>query len=87
VRENGGAGPAGRSGGLDNDGDGLIDCGDPDCQGAPPCIAAAPVLGSSGFIIAALVLLTVGGVALALQRRASWVRYRTVRAASKRASP
>ncbi len=67
--EDGGAGPAGCSDGIDNDGDGLIDCGDPDCLGIPPCIAPAPALGSGGLIVTALMLLGVGGAALTVRRR------------------
>jgi hypothetical protein len=50
-------GPAGCSDGMDNDLDGATDCGDLDCLGVPPCVAAAP---AAPWPIAALLLLIVG---------------------------
>ena len=57
------------SDGQDNDNDGAIDCGNVDCLGTPPCIAAAPVLGTGGLVASSLLLLGVGGAAIALARR------------------
>jgi hypothetical protein len=56
------------SDGIDNDGDGLIDCGDPDCAGDRACTAPAPVLSWPGLLAAILLL---GGVAAYRLRRAS----------------
>jgi hypothetical protein len=55
--------------GDDDDGDGLVDCLDPDCIGDPGCTAPAPALGPAGLVIGALLLLGIGGGALALRRR------------------
>ena len=62
-------GASGCSDGIDNDGDGLVDCGDPDCIGIAPCVAPAPALSSTGLILGALALLGVGAAALTLRRR------------------
>lgn len=55
--------------GADNDGDLLIDCGDPDCVGVDPCVAPAPALGPAGLVIGATTLLLIGGAALRMRRR------------------
>lgn len=54
---------------LDNDDDGFIDCGDPDCVGVDPCVAPAPALGPAGLIVGAVTLLLIGGAALRVNRR------------------
>lgn len=54
------AGPQGCSDGIDNDGDGKIDCADPDCANVPPCAAAAPALSPVMLLLLAGAL-TVGG--------------------------
>jgi hypothetical protein len=54
---------------IDNDQDGLIDCGDPDCVGVEPCVAPAPALGPLGLVAGAVTLLVIGGVALRTRRR------------------
>jgi hypothetical protein len=52
---------------FDNDGDGLIDCADPDCEDAPLCLVApAPAMSHNGFAFAVVILLAIG--ALAIQR-------------------
>jgi hypothetical protein len=56
------------SDGIDNDLNGLTDCQDPACYGVEPCSAAAPTLGSAGLLLAALILLALGSVALTLRR-------------------
>jgi hypothetical protein len=55
--------------GLDNDLDGLIDCGDPDCVSVDPCVAPAPALGPLGLVGGAVMLLLIGGAALRVRRR------------------
>lgn len=55
--------------GEDNDGDLLVDCGDPDCVGVDPCVAPAPALGPAGLVIGATTLLLIGGAALRMRRR------------------
>jgi hypothetical protein len=57
--------------GLDNDGDLVIDCADSDCAGAAVCRAQAPVLGSTGLLIVAVLLLVIGNLALVSRRRRS----------------
>ena len=56
---------------VDNDGDMLVDCADPDCLNAPTCGAAAPVMGSIGMLLLAAALLVGGTVALGARRRRS----------------
>jgi hypothetical protein len=62
-------GASGCSDGIDNDGDGLTDCADPDCANALPCGPAAPAM-SRGML--AVLIMTLGMVAvlgLWVQRR------------------
>jgi hypothetical protein len=61
-------GVGGCSDGVDNDGDGDIDCADMDCVGIAPCVAPAPALGSTGLVLSALLMLVIGASALALRR-------------------
>ena len=56
---------------VDNDGDGLVDCADPDCLSAPTCGAAAPMMGSIGMLLLAAALLVGGTLALGARRRRS----------------
>lgn len=50
---------------FDNDGDGLIDCADPDCDDQPAClIAPAPTMSQNGFAIAIVILLLIGMFAM-----------------------
>ena len=56
---------------VDNDGDLLVDCADPDCLNAPTCGAAVPVMGSIGMLLLAAALLVGGTVALGARRRRS----------------
>ena len=51
--------PGGCSDGVDNNGDGLVDCVDPDCRADPGCTARAPILGAPGVALAIFVLLVV----------------------------
>jgi hypothetical protein len=57
--------------GLDNDGDLAIDCADSDCMGAAVCRAQAPVVGSTGLFVVAVLLLIIGNMALVSRRRRS----------------
>jgi hypothetical protein len=57
--------------GLDNDGDLIIDCADSDCAGAAVCRAQAPVVGSTGLFVVAVLLLIIGNMALVSRRRRS----------------
>jgi hypothetical protein len=50
--------------GVDNDGDGAVDCTDPDCRTDPACAAPAPIMGAAGVALTMLVLLLVAAVAL-----------------------
>jgi hypothetical protein len=61
--------PGGCSNQIDDDDDGVTDCGDPDCIGDPACTAPAPALGPAGLVIGALLLLGVGAGGLAMRRR------------------
>jgi hypothetical protein len=63
-------GAAGCSDTIDNDGDGFIDCLDPECVGDPVCVAQAPTLGTPALLFSALLLLAIGGFALVARRRA-----------------
>jgi hypothetical protein len=56
AREN--AAPGDFSDGIDNDGNGLIDCADPNCIGQPGCPAAAPAPAAStgGTVVIVLLL-------------------------------
>lgn len=54
---------------IDDDGDTLTDCGDPDCIGDPACTAPAPALGPAGLLIGALLLLGIGAAGLFLRKR------------------
>lgn len=55
--------------GIDNDGNGLIDCRDPACRNVPPCGGAVPAAGNTGLLLVALALLGIGSVALILRRQ------------------
>jgi hypothetical protein len=57
--------------GLDNDGNGIIDCADPSCAGAGVCRTQAPVIGTTGLVIVGILLLLIGNVALVTRRRRS----------------
>ena len=57
------------SDGIDNDGDGLTDCADPDCANTPPCAPAAPALSPRLFVILVLTLSVAGMLGLLAQRR------------------
>ncbi len=57
------------SDGIDNDGDGLTDCADPDCANTPPCAPAAPALSPRLVVVLALTLSVVGMLGLWAQRR------------------
>ena len=46
--------------GIDNDGDGLTDCADPDCANTPPCGTAAPAM-SARMIVALIAVLSAVG--------------------------
>jgi len=63
------------SDGIDNDGDGFIDCQDPDCTLAPPCGAPAPTL-SSPHIVMLILLLGATGSLLLTRRRSQEHRWR-----------
>jgi hypothetical protein len=65
-----GAGPDGCIDGIDNDQDGATDCGDTDCVGIGPCASPAPVLSPGGFVIAGLILLSIGAGSLLRRRQA-----------------
>jgi hypothetical protein len=50
---------------FDNDGDGLIDCADPDCDGSLACLVApAPAMSHSGFAVAIVILLLIAMIAM-----------------------
>lgn len=57
--------------GIDNDGDGLTDCADPDCGNTPACGPVAPTVSHSGLGLAVLSLFFVGVLALIRRRRHS----------------
>jgi hypothetical protein len=57
------------SDGRDNDGDGLIDCADPDCVNLPPCVAAAPLLSARMTAASIFTLSAVGLLGLWRERR------------------
>jgi hypothetical protein len=57
-------GHQGCSDGVDNDGDGSVDCGDRDCTGVPPCVAPAPVLSGGMLALGLLVLAAIAFGAL-----------------------
>ena len=56
------------SDGIDNDGDGLIDCADPDCANVPPCTTKAPAM-SPWVMVAVAVALMIAGAVLARSRK------------------
>ncbi len=62
--ELGGSGAAGCSNGLDDDGDGLADCADPDCVGLSPCGVPAPAASLRWTIALALVLTVIAAAFL-----------------------
>jgi len=66
AHENSG-GPQGCSDGVDNDGDRLIDCADPDCATVAPCAVAAPALSPVMLLLLAAAL-TIGGFGLVRPR-------------------
>jgi hypothetical protein len=53
---------------MDNDVDGDTDCQDSQCEGEPVCRTSAPVVGSTGLLAIALLLLVLGTVALGARR-------------------
>ena len=55
AREN--AAPGDCSDGIDNDGNRLIDCADPNCIGQPGCPGPAPPTASTGGTVVAMLLL------------------------------
>lgn len=55
--------------GIDNDGNGVIDCAEPSCQGTPPCVAPAPTLSPIGVLILLVALGMVGLLSLMRARR------------------
>jgi hypothetical protein len=57
------------SDGIDNDGDTIVDCADPDCADAAVCRAQAPAIGTTGLLVAAVLLLVIGNLALVSRRR------------------
>jgi MYXO-CTERM domain-containing protein len=59
------------SDGIDNDGNGLIDCEDPACANVPPCPPAAPVVSRGGLAAGVFLLLLVGAFGLRRRRRHS----------------
>lgn len=61
--------PGGCSDGIDNDGDGLIDCADPDCFLAPNCRVPAPAPALSWYAMLASVLALGALAARALRGR------------------
>ena len=63
LRENG-AGDQFCRDGIDNDGDGLVDCADPDCAAVIPCATPAPLLQPFGLLVAIVLLAMVGVAAL-----------------------
>ena len=48
----------------DNDGDGLVDCQDPDCFGTPPCGVPAPAMSNRALGLMAVLLALIGFFAL-----------------------
>ena len=54
---------------IDNDANGLIDCADPGCAGAPNCIALAPAMSWYNLLTLLVVLGTVGLLSLRRQRQ------------------
>lgn len=59
------------SDGIDNDGNNATDCADSSCADAAVCRAQAPVVGSTGLVVVAILLLVVGNFALVSRRRRS----------------
>lgn len=57
--------------GIDNDQNGVTDCADSSCADAAVCRAQAPVVGSTGLIVVAILLLVIGNFALVSRRRRS----------------
>ncbi|MBI3782024.1 MAG: hypothetical protein HY270_01345 [Deltaproteobacteria bacterium] len=53
---------------FDNDGDGLIDCADPDCARVAPCGAPAPTASPAGLILLVIVLGGLAGLRLNWRR-------------------
>jgi hypothetical protein len=53
---------------MDNDGDGLIDCNDPNCNGRPACLASAPAMSPPNTLLLAVLLTLVGLIGLARMR-------------------
>jgi hypothetical protein len=62
-------GAQGCSDGIDNDGDGLIDCADPDCGNTPPCGPVAPVMSPRMVVVLIVTLSAVGLLGLWGARR------------------
>jgi hypothetical protein len=62
-------GPQGCTDGIDNDGDGDIDCGDSDCVGIGACVSPAPVMGTFGMLLSGALLAAIGCLALIRRRR------------------
>jgi len=56
------------SDGIDNDGDGLIDCRDPDCAFVPPCGGPAPTLSRDLNMLLAGILVMAGAWLLSRRR-------------------
>jgi len=54
---------------IDNDGDHLIDCADPDCKHIPPCGADAPVMSMPIVGVLVIILSLVGLLGLARVRQ------------------
>lgn len=57
------------SDGIDNDGDGLIDCADPDCFREPACNVPAPAASHFGLVALLSLLVALGGFGLRSRRR------------------
>jgi hypothetical protein len=62
-------GASGCGDGIDNDGDGLTDCADPDCANTPPCGPAAPALSPRMLMVLIMTLSVVAVLGLLRQRR------------------
>ena len=58
---------------IDNDGDMLIDCQDPDCANVPPCVNPAPTMSLPMLGITLLLLAGVGVFGLRRARRSAGV--------------
>lgn len=55
--------------GIDDDGDAIVDCADPDCRDTAPCISPAPAMSPGGVALLLVILSLVGLGALMRLRR------------------